>query len=284
MGLNISGSDKVLHSTYLNQISIYLKADDVLIGAQAIAEQMAANLKPGSLFLSAPVTDIKQNAGTGTCTVQTSNKSIFHVKRIILSLATPLYNTIQFSPPLPTEKLHLARENKLGYYSKIIFVFEEPWWRTAGFSGEIKSQDGGPILFSVDTSIPDDDQWSISCFVVGGRGLVWSRLSEKERYAVAWAQFHSAFEKAQEKSESFQIPGPTNVLEFEWAKEPFFLGGPCPASPPGVLSSVHGSAIRDAFENIHFIGTETSLEWKGYMEGAIRSADRGAQEVISILA
>ncbi|KAJ5668911.1 hypothetical protein N7462_009981 [Penicillium macrosclerotiorum] len=252
-------------------------------GAQAIAQNMAAGLKSGSLHLSTPVIEIGQDAEIGVCTIRTSNGRVFKARKIILSIATPLYDKIKFKPALPLEKQRLARENKLGYYSKIIFVFDQPWWRNAGLSGEFKAVGEGPILFSVDTSIPEDDQWSISCFVVGGRGLEWSRLCEEERYSSAWAQIRSAFEGAKLESGHIQVPEPINVLEFEWSKQDFFHGGPCPAPPPGLLSSIDGSAVQRPFENIHFIGTETALEWKGYMEGAIRSGDRGAQEVIAAL-
>jgi monoamine oxidase len=44
-----------------------------------------------------------------------------------------------------------------------------------------------------------------------------------------------------------------------------------------------GKALRAPFEAIHFVGTETSFEWKGYMEGAVRSGERGAAEVIEAL-
>lgn len=253
------------------------------LGTQTIAKNMASSLKPGSLYLEAPVTHIEQSSTNGLCSIRTSNNKTFQARKTILSIATPLYNSIQFMPSLPADKQRLAQENKLGYYSKLIFVFESPWWRTAGFSGEIKSQDEGPILFSVDTSIPDDNQWSISCFIVGGRGQKWSELSKEKRYSTAWAQFCSAFEEAQRGTRKFHISEPINVLEFEWSKEPFFLGGPCAASPPGLLSSIDGAAIRKPFGDIHFIGTETALAWKGYMEGAVRSGDRGAEEVIAAL-
>jgi monoamine oxidase len=244
---------------------------------------MAKELKKGSLWLSNPVTHIDQCPDTGICTVRSANKAVFQAKKVIISTATPLYNKIQYTPPLPADKQRLAQENILGYYSKMIFVFEKPWWRTAGLSGEIKAQDLGPILFSVDTSIPADDQWSISCFIVGGRGLTWSKLSEEERYSSAWNQLRSAFEKVDLESGKLEIPEPINALEYEWSKQEFFLGGPCPASPPGLLSSVAGDALRRPFENVHFVGTETALEWKGYMEGALRSGDRGAAEVIEAL-
>lgn len=44
-----------------------------------------------------------------------------------------------------------------------------------------------------------------------------------------------------------------------------------------------GKALRAPFQAIHFVGTETSFEWKGYMEGAVRSGERGAAEVIEAL-
>lgn len=256
---------------------------DFLKGTQTISMNMAEELREGSLWLSTPVTHIEQCPETGVCIVRSGNKAVFLAKKVILSVATPLYSKIDFTPPLPAEKQRLAQENILGYYSKMIFVFEKPWWRAAGFSGEIKAQDQGPILFSVDTSIPDDNQWSISCFIVGGRGLKWSKLSQKERYSSAWSQFRSAFEKVDQKTGEIQVPEPINVLEFEWTKQEFFLGGPCPASPPGLLSSVDAAAFRKPFENVHFVGTETALEWRGYMEGAIRSGNRGAAEVIAAL-
>lgn len=244
---------------------------------------MAAELKANSLWLSTPVTHIEQCKETSVCTVRSANNAIFRAKKVILSAATPLYRKIEFTPPLPAEKQRLAQENILGYYSKMIFVFEKPWWRTAGFSGEIKAQDLGPILFSVDSSIPDDDQWSISCFIVGRRGLEWSKLSQEERYSSAWSQLRSAFERVDLESWKIEVPEPINSLEFEWSKQEFFQGGPCPMSPPGLLSSVDGAAVRKPFDNVHFVGTETALEWKGYMEGAIRSGDRGAEEVIAAL-
>ncbi|KAB8070883.1 hypothetical protein BDV29DRAFT_193684 [Aspergillus leporis] len=56
---------------------------------------------------------------------------------------------------------------------------------------------------------------------------------------------------------------------------------PCPSLPPGVLS-VPGRYSSWPFKNTHFVGTETAAEWKGHMEGAVRSGERGASEVISV--
>ncbi|KUI61604.1 Amine oxidase [flavin-containing] [Cytospora mali] len=54
------------------------------------------------------------------------------------------------------------------------------------------------------------------------------------------------------------------------------------SSVPSVLDTV-GGILREPVGDIHFVGTETAGEWKGYMEGAVRSGERGAGEVFSIL-
>ncbi|KAF5657459.1 flavin-containing protein, partial [Fusarium circinatum] len=90
-------------------------------------------------------------------------------------------------------------------------------------------------------------------------------------------QFNDAFGTVVDK-----VPEPINIIEKDWLKDPWFLGGPSPVMKPRLLKGA-GKSIRDPFKNIHFIGTETSIVWKEYMEGAIRSGIRGAREVTEAL-
>ena len=48
--------------------------------------------------------------------------------------------------------------------------------------------------------------------------------------------------------------------------------------PDGLTRLEH--VLRAPSGRVHFVGTETAYEWKGYMEGAVRSGKRGAQEVL----
>lgn len=53
-----------------------------------------------------------------------------------------------------------------------------------------------------------------------------------------------------------------------------------------MLSAVGGEeagVLRERVGNLHFVGTETSTVWAGYMEGAVRSGVRGAKEVVEAL-
>jgi monoamine oxidase len=51
---------------------------------------------------------------------------------------------------------------------------------------------------------------------------------------------------------------------------------------PGVLLD-YGRAIREPAGRIHWAGTETSTFWNGYMDGAVRSGERAAKEVLQAL-
>jgi monoamine oxidase len=48
---------------------------------------------------------------------------------------------------------------------------------------------------------------------------------------------------------------------------------------PGVLFDF-GPALREPYGRIHWAGTETAEVWNGYMDGAVRSGERAAAEVL----
>ncbi len=52
--------------------------------------------------------------------------------------------------------------------------------------------------------------------------------------------------------------------------------------PAGTLVSC-GAAIREPVGRIHWAGTETATASIGYMDGAVRSGERVAAEVLALL-
>ncbi|KAK2484415.1 hypothetical protein H9L39_02395 [Fusarium oxysporum f. sp. albedinis] len=222
-------------------------------GMSAFPQRLAQRLRPGSVRLSTPVTKVTQSS-SGTCRVETFSGLTFTSKKVILSAPTPVYHKIQFEPPLPASKLLLSNSTLTGYYSKLIFVFSKPWWRESRLSG-IMNTTVGPISFTRDTCSEEDEQYSLTGFIL------------KKMYGLVVGS----------------IPEPLNILEKEWIKDPWVMGGSCPGMPPGVLTSDAGRSLAAPHQNIHFVGSETSAEWTGFIEGALRSGRRGANEVITAL-
>jgi monoamine oxidase len=52
--------------------------------------------------------------------------------------------------------------------------------------------------------------------------------------------------------------------------------------PTGVWTSL-GENFRKPCGHIHWAGTETSDIWNGYIDGAVRSGERVAKEILEII-
>lgn len=195
---------------------------------------------------------------------------------MILSVPTPLYKDITFSPPLSGAKLAFSSGTKLGYYSKLILCYSTPWWTSQSCGLAISYQTPAGVIR--DTSVAADGQYSLTLFIGGAPGLAWSKLPQHERRAAALKQVAAIFgEKVRE-----EVYKPVEIFEAEWSKQRWSKGAPCPVTSPGLLTDA-GSGLRSVVGNLHFVGTETSEVWSGYMEGAVRSGVRGAKEVVGIL-
>lgn len=203
----------------------------------------------------------------------------FRAKRVIVSVPTPTYHEISFSPPLSPAKLKLSQSTLHGYTAKLILAYKEPWWRPHGLCG-LQQSNAGVICITRDTSVDSMGLYALTCFAEGDAGLAWSKLSASERKNEGVAHIRRAFGPFVGGED--KVPEPIEAIEQEWWKDQWSQGCPCPAMPPKLLTEC-GHALRSAEGAVHFVGTETAYEWKGYMEGAVRSGERGAQEVIEAL-
>lgn len=239
-------------------------------GTQSFSKCLAGELTPGSLILMAPVRKIEQ--GEGSIKV-TSARGTFEARRVIVSVPTPLYNEINFDPPLPDEKIELANSTKLGDYCKMILFYSKPWWREHDLCGMSQSSNG-PVGVTRDSSVDADGHYSLTTFLVGKPARDWMVLPPEGRKKVVLEQIHQLF------APFAIVEDPIEAVEQIWRNEQWSQGCPCPSMGPGGLTKFE-KVLRAPADRIHFVGTETAYEWKGYMEGAVRSGERGAQEVLA---
>jgi monoamine oxidase len=75
---------------------------------------------------------------------------------------------------------------------------------------------------------------------------------------------------------------PVDYFDMVWATERYTRGAYGTFNPPGVLTSL-GPQTTGPAGLLHFAGDGTSPEWPGYMDGAIRSGERAAREVLARL-
>ena len=65
-----------------------------------------------------------------------------------------------------------------------------------------------------------------------------------------------------------------------FTEEPFTKGCYAGMFPPGMLTQYNAS-LATPFNRIHWAGTETSTQFNGYMEGAVRSGERAVMAVLA---
>ena len=73
-----------------------------------------------------------------------------------------------------------------------------------------------------------------------------------------------------------------DFFDTRWTTEQWSRGCPVGIAGPGTLLA-YGNQLRQPVGAIHWAGTETSTYWNGYMDGAVRSGQRAAKEVMDEL-
>ncbi|KAL4884850.1 hypothetical protein BJY04DRAFT_232380 [Aspergillus karnatakaensis] len=246
-------------------------------GAQSLATNIAGLVGSSNIHLSSPVLSIIDH-GSHT-TVTTTTGKTFTGRKTIISIPSTMYKELNISPSLPQRVQEVTNATVLGDYNKAIVCYDKPWWRSEGFNGYFASYTG-PVILGRDTSVEESRHYSLTCFVNGKPGREWSKLRPHERRAVVLKQLAQIFKGGKGVEE--EVYKPIEFFDQVWQHETYSRGALAPITALGhytKFADVYGKPVG----NLHFVGTEYSTEWKGYMEGAICSGEVGAKEVVEAL-
>jgi len=242
-------------------------------GTQALAQFMAEQLTtrlPESLHLDAAVSRVAQD-GSGI-TVETARGEL-RCRRAIVSVPPNLVSRIDFDPALPGAREQLVERLPMGATIKIIATYDRTFWRERGFSGEVASAEG-PFSAIFDNTSMDQAQPALVGFVVGQAAREFSLLSEVERRRAALSALGRYFGADAAKAEE--------VVIHDWLAEKYSGGCPVGVAAAGVMST-SPSSLREPVGRVHWAGTETATVFTGYLEGALHSGERAAEEVSRLL-
>ncbi|MGD0083784.1 MAG: flavin monoamine oxidase family protein [Acidimicrobiales bacterium] len=244
--------------------------DRIVGGSILVAERMAETL-PGMVRLENPVRRIDQD--DARVLVTTRAGEVFTGDRVIVALPPTLAGRLEYGPPLPSWRDQLTQRLPAGSVIKLYAVYDEPFWRADGLTGQAAS-DVGPVKVTFDNSPPSGRPGVLMGFMEANDGRLWAHRSPAERRQAAVACFERYFgPKARQLTE---------YLERDWMAEEFSRGCYGAHFTPGVWTA-YGPSLRQPAGRIHFAGAEHSAVWNGYMEGAVRSGEQAAGEVLSPL-
>jgi monoamine oxidase len=249
---------------YLNAFEGGAQQDRVDGGAHQICRDLAARLGH-RVRLQSAVTAIHQD--TAGVVVYCGDLAM-RCDAVIVAIPPLLADAIDYRPALPVRRS--SDRTSPGAAVKVQLVYPKPWWRANGMSGWSVSADG-PLLSTVDDSPADGGAGILTGFVTGREAYRFSALPAHEQRAEAVAQIARLFP---------DLPAPLAVHVADWVGDTYSRG--CYAALLGPGDWVrHGPHLAAAHGRVHWAGTETSTEFFGLMEGAIRSGHRVAAEILT---
>lgn len=189
---------------------------------------------------------------------------------MVVALPPVLADTLDYQPGLPVPRS--STRTAPGCAVKVHLVYPAPLWREHGLSGWSVSATG-PLLSTVDDSPPDDGIGVLTGFVTGSEARRFAALSAKDRRAAVVAQVSRLFP---------QLPWPIGYHVTDWINQNYSQGCYAALFGPGDWIA-HGPHLTCPHQRVYWAGTETSTEYFSLMEGAIRSGQRAATEILANL-
>jgi monoamine oxidase len=238
-------------------------------GSQRLCLKMARELG-NRVILKAPVRGISQHRGHVTINARGVK---VEAKRAIVAIPPTLAARIAYRPRLPAMRDQLTQRLPQGTLIKATAVYDRPFWRDAGLNGSVVSYEG-PANTTFDDSPPDGSRGVVFGFIGGNEARSFAAMSKGDRRAAVLRNFRKYFGP--------KASHPREYFETNWSQKTWTRGCPVAIAGPGTLTEF-GRALRVPVGKIHWAGTETSTFWNGYMDGAVRSGKRAAQEVLDRL-
>jgi monoamine oxidase len=236
-------------------------------GSQIVALRVAKRLGKKRVLLKQAVRRIVQEKHG--VTVLTKRLRV-RAKHVIVAIPPTLAGRIDYRPDLPSLRDQLTQRLPQGNLTKVACVYDRPFWRDAGLNGTAVATDGF-VNVTFDDTPPGGSPGVVFGFVGGDKARGFNALPAAQRRATVIDEFTKLFGSG--------AANPIDYIETNWASERWSRGCPVGIAGPGLYTG-YGPALRQPVGRIHWAGTETSTYWNGYMDGAVRSGERAAAEVL----
>jgi len=244
--------------------------DRVTGGSQRIALELAAGLGD-QVVTGTPVREIEWDGAAAE--VRAPGHQV-RARRVVLAVPPPLAARIRYAPGLPPERDQLTQRMPMGWTIKVNVVYEEPFWRADGLSGQANS-DLRPLGTVFDNTPLSGRPGVLVGFLEARHAQAAARLDQGQRRGLVLDDLAGYFGPRARNAAAY--------LELDWAAEEYSRGCYGAFATPGTLTR-YGRALRTPVGPLHWAGTETATRWAGYMDGAVQSGQRAAREVIAALA
>lgn len=235
-------------------------------GMQTLLEKMA-NPFDDQILLKHAVTEINQTDGEVSVVGKGFN---FSAKKVIIAIPPPLVSEIKFDPPLSPEKTIATNQINMGKVGKCFAIYEKPFWRNDGFSGQTLADSNSPFQAMYDCSPKSGEYGIIMAFTIAARADEFFNRELSKRQEIMTGFLVRYFgEKAS---------NPMQYLDYTMTDETWSGGCYAGIYPLGAWTNFQNVYAKTE-GNIIWAGTESSDVWYGYIEGAVRAGERSVGEL-----
>lgn len=235
-------------------------------GTAALIAALADRLPQDSIRLNTRATGVRR---TETGVTVLTDAGEFRAAQVICALPPRLLaQSVTFEPGPETLALWRATPTWMAPHAKFLALYDRPFWREAGLSGDAQSQTG-PM-----GEIHDATTASGKAALFGFLGVPAGSRRQAGRAAVMDAcvtQFGQLFGP--------DALRPTATLYHDWADDPLTATAQdqTPSGhPPGGNRDWEGQGWRD---RLILAGSETDRDNPGYLAGAIAAGQRAAARI-----
>lgn len=232
-------------------------------GMRALTDALAGGLDPARVRIDAPVVALTRVAKGVEARLQ--DGEAIRARRVVLAIPPRVAARIACDPPLPDAAMRALGTipTWMGATAKFVAVYDRPFWREAGLSGDAMSRHG-PMVEIHDASAMDGTPGALFGFVgvpVVHRETLADRLDD-----ACLGQFVRLFGE--------QAGAPVATRLVDWALDPRTatqadhapLGAHPAYGPPPALADLWGG-------NLQIAVTEVAPEHGGFTEGALSAAE-----------
>jgi monoamine oxidase len=197
-----------------------------------------------------------------------TDQGVIHAEYAIVGMMPKDVGKIHFNPPLPKHHQALIAGWQQTSWIKFYTIYPRPLWWGKVESGHFYCME--PQIEVFDAS-PLDGSYGV---LIGFFDPKYSDLDETDRRSLAMQALSKIF--------TAEAAHPDEYIEIDYNKQAW-TGGCVAALPPGLLTQA-GHALRQPVGRIYWAGTERSMRWMNYMDGAVRSGQYAAQQILSRMA
>src|SRR5947209_6681512 len=152
--------------------------------ARRIEQQLGSRVVLGS--------QVRRITQKGDRVTLESDRYTVKCRRVIVAVPPTLAGRIDYHPILPPERDQLTQRLGQGTLTKVAAVYDRPFWRDKGLTGQAVSIDG-LVSATFDDSPPDGSPGVIFGFVGGDSARAYQRMAPQDARAKVLGEFASFF-------------------------------------------------------------------------------------------